>query len=549
MMTRSASARARLVLPLCLIAIVACVERNGQPRASDEQPVPGGTAVIAASNEIDAANPLVTRDRNTQELLRFAVFLPLLQLGEDLSYEPLLAESWTQFADTIEFRIRRDVVWHDGVRTTAHDVAFTFARAMDPETAYPNYSDLDGWGTPVVVDSFTVRFPVGARPDPLSGVPFLPVVPRHLLGDIPAARMAQAPFNRAPVGNGPFRFVETRANDRWVFEANPDFPEALGGRPLLDRLVWRVIPDGGAQLVELQTGRADMVLGAPVDDVIAVTRDGSHQLFVREGRQYGFIGWNARRPPLDDARVRRALAFALDRQEMIDALRAGHGTLASGPLGRWHRAWDEELAPLPFLPDSARTLLDLAGLRDVDGDGYREDARGRTLRIELKAPANDAFNRNLAEMIIEDLRQVGIRVAFRPTEMVTLIADLTSPRREFDAALMGWETGTSLDFRDLFHSSLLQGQLQFAGYASSRADSALDAAAAAADLEIARAAYRRLHAVLRDEQPWTFLYFFPDMRAASRRLAGVEMDIRGSLLSLPRWWLRPVSPAEREPGG
>lgn len=496
----------------------------------------GGTAVIVASENIDHANPLVTATRYGQEVLRYALFLPLVEFDETLNLRPALAREWVVEGDTaVLFRLRQDVRWHDGAPTTAYDVAFTFDRVRDPLTASPAAERLAGWGDATIVDSFTIRFPVD-RPEPMATLPLLAIAPRHLLDTIPPERMRQAAFNRAPVGNGPFRFVSYGDNDRWVFEANEAFPAELGGRPHLDRLVWRIVPDGAAQVAEMRTGNAHLALGTTVSQSVDAVSAADLRLIVRPSRQFGFIGWNGRRPPLDDARVRRALTLALDRQEMIDGLRSGHGTLADGPLGPWHWAFDPELGSLPYAPDSSRALLDAAGLIDRDGDGLREAADGSPLLLTLKVPASNTFNRDLGEVATADLREVGIALELRPTEQNTLIGDVTSPQRAFDGFLYGWESDLRLDVRDLYHSAEIDGPLQFAAYRNPTVDSLIDRLAVERDRDVLRVHYRHLQRLLRDDQPWTYLYFYPDVYVAATGLRGAEMDVRGALVNVAGWW-------------
>jgi peptide/nickel transport system substrate-binding protein len=301
--------------------------------------------------------------------------------------------------------------------------------------------------------------------------------------------------------------------------------------------VWRIVPDGTAETTELQTGNAHIAMSLRVEQAVAAVRDADLRMILRESPQYGFVGWNGRRKPLNEVRVRQAFALALDRVEMINVLRAGHGTLASGPIGQWHWAFDASLSPVPFAPDSARTLLAAAGLQDRDGDGMRELADGSPLHLTLKVPAGSGYNRDLGEMIVADLRAVGIAMDLVPTEWSTMISDVTSPQRSFDAVLMGWETDFKLDLRTLFHSALIDNPYQFAAYANPVADSLLDLVAQESDRDVARQAYHRLQLLLRDEQPWGFLYYYPDIYVASAHLRGVDMDIRGRLVNLPRWWL------------
>ncbi|MFW5947306.1 MAG: ABC transporter substrate-binding protein [Gemmatimonadota bacterium] len=511
---------------------------------ADPGPRRGGTAVIAAGSDLDYANPLVSADKYTNEVLRYVLFTPLIRYGPDFGYEPALARSWELEGDTgVVFRLREDVTWHDGRPTTAHDVLFTFRSARDPATGFANAGYFTRWTDATVVDSFTIRFGFEPHADPLAGWPFTPVAPAHLLDTVPAERMRTAAFNTAPVGNGPFRFVRYRPGDRWVFEANPGYPEALGGAPLLDRLVWRVIPESSAQVTEVRVGEVDLAIHARPEQVMELAdREGLRGVY-RPSRQFSFIVWNARRPPLDDARVRRALALSIDREEILQGLRRGLGELAVGPVSPFHWAWADHLAPLPFEPDSARTLLDAAGIRDTDEDGVRELPSGDPFVVEIKLPAGSDYNRDMAEAIRADLETVGVRATTRPTEATTLFADILSPERRFDAALLGWEADVRLDLRDLFHSGALDGEYQFASYTNPEVDSLLDRATIEPDRERAGPLWHRVQELLLRDQPWTVLYYQTDAFLARDRLRGLDMDIRGALVHVADWWIEPAREA------
>lgn len=534
-MTGFRSTRALLAI---LVLGAGCGDVGARPRQ-------GGTVLIAGGSDLDHANPLVSVDAWTNDLLRFALFTPLLRYDPDLGYEPYLAESWELAGDTAAvFRLRRDVRWHDGTPTTAYDVRFTIDRARDAATGFANAEYFSRWTGAEVLDSFTVRFTFEPHAEPLAGLPFTPIVPRHLLDSIPPERLRQASFSRAPVGNGPFRFVSQRNNDRWVFEANEAFPEGLGGRPLLDRLVWRVVPDNTAQLAELRAGEADLVLQPRPEQVRDLSEREGFRAVVKPSRQFMFIAWNGERPPLDDAEVRRALALAIDRGEILDGLRQGFGQIGVGPIMPFHWSFDPDLPPLPYDPDSARALLDAAGLRDVDGDGLREGPDGTPFEIEIKLPAGIDYYRDLGEAIRADLAEVGADVTTRPVETTTLFADLTSPERRFDAALLGWAGNVRLELHDIFHSEAVGGPYQFASYVNTTVDSLMDRASAETERSRAVPMWRRIQEILRDEQPWTVVYYQTDAFLARDRVRGMEMDIRGALRNLSEWWVE----SERTPG-
>lgn len=516
-----------------LVALLLACDVGERTEASAAQY--GGTLVVAGPGDLDRANPLVTGDAYTQEVNRFLLFMPLLRYAGDLSYEPWLAETWTVHGDTsVTFVLRRDVRWHDGTPTTAEDVRFTVQSAMNPEVGYPNAGPFANWLGVEVLDSFTVRARFRAHADPLATLALLPIAPSHLLSSIPAAQLGTAEFNGAPVGNGPFRFVSRTANDRWVFEANPDFPAALGGRPYVDRIVWRVIPERQAQVTELLTGNADLALSPPAEMFDKETGPGTRAT-IRPSFKYAFVGWNGKRAPFGDARVRRALTMALNRAQMIQVLRAGQGTLATGPIHPEHWAYDASLEPLPFDPNAAKALLAESGVTDRNGDGTLDRADGSTFAFDLEYQASSEFNRNLAELVQAHLSEIGVRVRPRPVDWNTLVSHVASAERDFDAVVMGWEADFRPDVRDLFHSAAQDGPFQLASYGNPEVDRLIDRAATIVDREASLPVWHALQRILRDEQPWTFLYYFPDLLLASERLRGADMDLRGVFASVQRW--------------
>jgi peptide/nickel transport system substrate-binding protein len=524
---------------LLLLALAACGDRDGGSEGGGDEPQRGGTVVVVGNSDLDNMNALLTQTRYAGEIARFVLFLPLVQYDSVLEYQPALAERWEMLGDTgAIFHLRRNVRWHDSVLTTAHDVVFTYERAKDPATAFPNAEYFAHYTGVTAPDSFTVRFSFAPHLDPLAGLPFLPIMPRHALDSIPAARMNQAPFNKHPVGNGPFRFVEYRANDRWVFEANPDHPAELGGRPYVDRLVYRIVPEASVQATELSTGSIDLALSPPSTQFAQLSQQPGLRGVPRTGRQYASVIWNGRLPMFRSAEVRRALGYAIDKQQIIQTLRAGHGDIAAGPIGPYHWAYDESVPPLPFNADSARALLEQQNIRDIDGDSILELPGGRDFTFEVKIPAGSEITNSMAQMIQSNLRAIGVRMTIRPVDFATLIGDITSPQRNFQATIVAWESDFRINLRDIYHSDAVGTPNQTASYSNPRVDSLIDAVGLVRTREQAKPIYVELQRILRHEQPWTFLYYYPDLVVMRDRLQGATMDVRGAFVNVQKWWLR-----------
>jgi peptide/nickel transport system substrate-binding protein len=532
-------------LTLLALTIAACSDKPKDANNQDATtPVQGGTIVMGLPGDFDNLNTLVSAERYSQEVNRELLFTPLIRYTKSLDFEPALAQSWKLLGDTgAIFYLRNDLMWHDNQKTTAADVLFTYERAKDSTTAFPNAEYFTRWRNAKVIDSLTIQFSWDPHAEPLAGLPFLGIMPKHLLDTVPAANLRTTPFNRHPIGNGPFKVVDYKAGDQWVFEANDAYPKDLGGRPYIDRIIWRIIPDVTAQTAELQTGNIDAVLNAKATQIKSLAADPNIKVIVRPSRQYAIIGWNGKKPPLNQAGVRRALSLAIDRQAILTNLRAGYGQLAVGPIGPYHWAYDTTLKPLPFNPDSAKALLKAAGIFDRNNDGVAELPDGKPFAVELMIPAGNVINKDMSEMIMSNLSAVGVKLTVKQTEAATMFATISNPARKFDAVLLAWESDFRINLRDAFHSASMQGPFQLSSYSNPRVDALIDSVGKVTDHAKAKPLYDELQRIVREDQPWSFLYYYPDIYLFNARVHGVDMDIRSAFLNMGKWWVSPKAGA------
>lgn len=518
---------------------------DGGPEERPEVPPgerAGGTSVMGGLAEVPTVNPFFLNDYVGSQLAREALFVTLVSLDEDFRPVPRLARSWSWSEDStrVTFRLREDVRWHDGDTVDADDVAFTYRTVRDPDVGARGRLLFERWDSVQVVDDHTVRFRVDRGYAPLFAWTRVPVAPEHVLGEVPAAELSSHPFGTTElVGSGPFRLVEHRPGDRWILEANPQFPEALGGPPQLDRLVYRVVPDGTTLLAELRAGEVDFYLRVLPAQVDGIRSDTTLRLATFDFPSYSFVAWNSRREPFDEVGVRRALTMGIDRTELVEAAVEGLGTVASGPVGPWHPAHDSTWRPLPYAPDSARALLEAAGWRDGDGDGVRE-RNGEPLAFELSTP-DVSLRRDLAVMIQAQLSEVGVDVRTQVREYGSLVSRLTGSSRDFDAALLSYQPDLVVDDRDLWSCARPDAPLHLSGWCDETLDAVMDSAAVATDRASRRALLRRYHQAVHRAQPFTFLHFEERANGLRRGLRGVELDARGDLISVADWWLEPGS--------
>jgi peptide/nickel transport system substrate-binding protein len=370
------------------------------------------------------------------------------------------------------------------------------------------------------------------------------ILPEHLLGDVAPEELKQHPFGtQCPVGNGPFVFWSHTPQDRWVFEANPAFPEEMGGRPFLDRYVYRIIPEQSTLLTELLTEGIDIYFQPHPDQAQRIIDAKNVELMEFPFRDYVFIGWNARRPVLSDARVRRAITMGTDRASIVEAILAGYGSVANSSVPPFHWAYDPAAAgSTEYDPEGARALLEEAGWTDRDGDGVRENAEGRDLSFTLKYNSGNQQRQDIAEIMQSQLADVGIDVQPQVVDWNTLIQQITTPDvRDFDGVVMAWVVEFKLDDTDLFHSERIDQPYAWSGTRNPELDRLLEELGNAIDRDEARALWAEYQQVLNEEHPYTFFYFRERINGVSTRLMGAEMDARGDWLNVRRWYLDPAS--------
>ena len=493
---------------------------------------PADTVVYASGADLESANPLVTIHPLALQLQRYALFVTLTRYDDSLRPVPYFARSWRWSPDStrLTFTLASDLRWHDGAPTTARDVAFTLDAARDPATGYPRYADLAGIAAVSATDDSTVviRFERPATHFPLV-LCELPIAPEHLLRDVPRSGMRGAPFNMDPVGNGPFRFVERRPGQRWVFERNDAFPEALGGPPRLRRLVIVVVDEAATKFAGLVSGELD-VAGISPTMASLVSHDASLRVLDYPTLASSALIFNVARPPFDDVRVRRAINVGIDRRRVIAAALAGYATPAAGPLPADHPyAAPGEPALDTALADS---LLDAAGWRRAPS-GARERG-GQPLAFDLLTVGSAG---NAVEQLIQaDLAALGIRMEIRQREMASFLAEARARPKRFDALFTGIVGDVSLAYLSaMYDSRLAGGALDYGGYHTTRLDSLLALARDARDGASARQAWLAVQAELARTVPAVWVYHSHGVQGLSRRLRGVRMDLRGELVTLHDW--------------
>ncbi len=465
---------ALILVAVMIIALVA-VGCGGEAGPSE-----GGRLVVGNNSDVASLDPHMATDLYTIRVCD-QIFDTLVRLDFDGNYVGSLAESWSVSGDgTVwEFDLRDDVVYHDGESFDASDVIFTFERILDPELESPRRNELglvedmrvgdDGEADLII----TLREPNGAF---LSTLLTVYVVPEHLVGDL----------GDKPRGSGPFVLEEWVPEERIVLSAFDDY---WGDRPLLDELVFRPIPEVSTRVVELETGGIHLMDEVPGEDLERLEALDEIRVTSAVGSNYSVMGLNTAREPFDDPNVRKAIAYAIDRERLVEVVYPGTAVAADGPLPPSSWAYDEDFSGPGYDLERALGFMENSSVPD----GFS---------AELLISEGERMERG-AVLIQSMLEEIGIEVEVVTQEWGTFLQSLIA--RDYDMLRVAWTTDPEPDalMYSLMHSS--SEALNFTGLSSPDVDSLLDRARAESDVEERAALYREVQSIAVEEATMIYL--------------------------------------------
>jgi len=497
-------------------------------------PAYGDTFIEASIGEPSNLLPVLASDSASSDI-NGLVYNGLVRYDKDLKLEGVLAESWEISEDnlTITFHLRKGVKWHDGTPFTSADVLFTYRMYTNPEVPTSYAEDFLQVARAEAPDEFTFRVTYDKPYAPALESWGTSIHPRHLLE---GADVTKSPLSRAPVGTGPYRFVRWDAGERLVLEANDDYFE---GRPYIQRVVYRIIPDPSTQFLELQSGGLDYMGLTPIQystqtDTPAFRRSFNKYRYLAFG--YTYLGYNLKKPLFQDKRVRQAISCAIDKQEIIDGVLLGLGQVATGPYKPDLWFYNPNVPLYKHDPARARDLLREAGWVDGDGDGILERG-GEKFAFTIVTNQGNDLRTKTAEIVQRRLKEVGIDVGIRVVEWATFLKEFIFTGN-FDATILGWTGGPEPDQYNIWHSSKTgPRELNFIHYQNAEVDDLLERGRRIFDQQERKRIYDRLQEILAVEQPYTFLYVPEALPAVAKRFRGIEPAPAGITYNFIKWYV------------
>jgi ABC-type transport system substrate-binding protein len=377
----------------------------------------------------------------------------------------------------ILFNLRKNVKFHDGHIFDAHDVKFTYEAIMDPRNLSPRISDYEPVKKVEVVDPLTVRIVYKRLYSPAIGTWGMGILPEHLLNsqalktealalgkDPQNFSMRQSGFNRHPIGCGPFVFRKWKSDQYIVLER---FEHYWEGPTNYKKYIFRVIPDLLTQEMEFYAGTIDSY-GVQPHQVKRLKEDPAYQGFSGTSFGYTYIGYNIRREPFDDRRVRQALSMAIDVNKIIEYVIYNQGERITGPFPTQTDFYNHNIETIPYDPEGALKLLADAGWQR-NAEGWLEK-NGQQLQFKLITNNGNDIRKAILAIAQDSWKQIGIDVRTDLLEWSVFIQERVN-KMDFDALVLGWSMGIDPDLYQIWHSSQTgPHQLNFVGFKNKEAD-------------------------------------------------------------------------------
>jgi len=497
--------------------------------AAQAAPKQGGTLVIGSSNKPRHLNPAVQSGIATA-VPGTQIFATPLRFDENWNPQPYLAESWSVADDglSVTLKLRANALFHDGKPITSEDVAFSLMTVQENHPFKAMFEPVTAVETP---DPHTVVIKL-QHPHPAillaMSSALMPVLPKHVYGD--GQDPKSHPANSAPVGSGAYKLVEFKPGEHIILERNPDY--FLEGKPYFDRIIIREYKDATSLALAMDKGEVDMypfLAGArdiqrlKENDQLVVTNKG----YAAVG-PINWLAFNTKDEVLKDVKVRKAIAFALDRDFVVNALQSGASTPATGPIAPDSPFYTGEIERYDVDLDKAAALLDEAGHPMKEGGRFE-------LTIDY-IPGLPEQQKSIAEYLRSQLKKVGIELTVRAAPDFPTWSNRVSSH-DFDLTMdvvFNWGDPVIGVHRTYLCSNIKQGVIwsNTQSYCNPRVDELLDMAGKETDTAKRTALYKEFQQIVVDEVPLTFINLLPYHTAYSKRIGNPPLSIWGTMAPL-----------------
>jgi peptide/nickel transport system substrate-binding protein len=509
-------------------------KETGKPSAQkSSEPAYGDMIIRGSIGDASVLLPILASDSASFDITGL-IYNGLVKYDKDINLVPELAERWEISDDKLKIRfyLRKDVKWQDGTPFTSKDVELTYKLYVDPKTPTAYATDFLKVKEFKVLDDHTVEVTYKEPYAPALGSWGQGMLPSHLLE---GQDVTQSPLKRNPVGTGPYKFRSWTTGESISLDSYHDYFE---GRPYIDRVLTRIIPDPATMFLELKASKLDQMGLTPLQYARQTSNQWFKDNFVKYkylAFGYSYLGYNLKDWKFQDKKVRQALTTAINRQSIVDGVLLGLGQVAYTPFKPDTFWYNPNVNKFPYDPEKAKQMLAEAGWKP-NAEGILEKD-GKPFEFTIITNQGNEQRKNAATIIQSDLQKVGIKVNIRVYEWSAFLKNFIN-KRNFEACLLGWGIGIDPSQIDIWNSKKTgETELNFISYNNPEVDELLDLGASTYDRDERKKYYDKFQEIIAEDQPYTFLYVADTLPIISSRFQGIEPAPIGIGYNFIKWYV------------
>jgi len=516
-------------------------DNSGNDENVDISPTNGGEIVVPILH-MNSLNPLLSSDKSVFYFNKL-IFEGLFEIDENMDIKSILVESYN-FSDDgliLEIKLKDNVKWHDGEKFTSEDVKFTIdvlKYAMSDPNHFENLAEAFKASASLlqtinieIVDAYNIRLMLKNKSaDILENLTF-PIISRHNFFVSNSYDVALSLENYNPIGTGPYRMDEYNNLKSVVLKANSEY---WGDKPYIEVVTGKILKDYELSLTAFESGQIDVTTSQGFDWE-KYAQNQNVKIYEYTSQQYEFLGFNFEKELFAGEKgkaLRKAIAYGIDRQSIIQKVYLGHATQIDIPIHPNSWLVSNYSNSYGYNINKAKEILELAGWEDINGDGIYEDADGKNLSLSLSVNSYNDLRKRTADIIVENLRSIGIDVKkdyieITPENITDEMLDTEwqeiqdkIKNGEFDVILLGWDLSYIPNLTFAFHSSQIENGSNFISYADEEMDSLLNKAIALDSRELKIQVYEDIQKKIVEELPYISLFFLNESVLLDKRING-----------------------------
>lgn len=522
----------------------------------ENKPVDGGTLTIGTFSDIVTVNPLFVQDTASGDAAAF-LFANLYDLDRsgNVTVEPwsLAAEKPQISADGLTYtvKLKETAIWSDGQQVTADDLIFTFDTVRNPDAGSPGISQFDKVDSIEKVDNQTVHIKLKQVYAPFQYSLISQIVPSHVLKDVPVTELQKHPYGTDPaktITNGAWKWSEWKQTQYLSFEADPNY---WGQKPHIQKVVYKIYADQNTEVQALMKGDIDMVEAIPVTQVEAVKGQNNLSVILEPGPQYEYVGFNFDPKnfkdnfvPFGTQKTRQAIAYALNRQGMVDNVLKGTGQLMNAPFlpNSWANPGDAAVN-YTYDAEQARKLLAEDGWAAGDDGILVKD--GHRFSFELQYNAGNSRREQVSAVIQQNLKDVGIEVIPKGIDFAAWVDQNLTPGK-YNAILLSWSlSNPDPDSESIFSSKYFPPTGQNSGwYKNEKLDELWVKGYSTVDQNQRKEIYKEIGKEISTDLPYIFMYQYGLPQGVNAKVQYAEEDrpeptlAYGYIYHIMNWWIK-----------